>query len=388
MAATIFKANVAGPATHALVIGVSHYPHLPGGASKQKVANPDGMAQLASPAKSARAVAQWLIEQYDCPKRPLASVALLTSEKAPGKFEFKPRGNGKKAGVVPTAATMPAVKQAILDWHASGDTNPDHLLLFYFCGHGISAGVEQALLMADFGEQPHAPLAGALDFRRFHVNMEECAARNQCYFIDACRIGSALLKGNQGFSGDPVIQWVGAAPNPNGQMRLGPILFATLAEAGAYARAGKVSLYTEALLDCLAGAGSGDEAGPWEVQVSVLQRALTRLMREASDALGMPLAQIPQGYLPGEITLNTLDEPIVPVFVRVDPPEAQALAVLRYESGGKQEQRAPSPETWRLSVPTGKYSFFADFKKGFKDAQLVDELVRPPFWVKPLKAAK
>jgi hypothetical protein len=386
MTATVFSAKVKGAATHALVIGVGHYPHLPGGGAKT-FANPDGMAQLASPPRSARAVARWLIEEYDCPNKPLGSVALLTSEKGPAKFEARPRGKGKKkVSVAPAAAAMPAVKQAILDWHQRGNANPDHLLLFYFCGHGIAAGVELALLMSDFGAKPQAPLDGALDFRRFHTNMEECVARHQCYFIDACRVGSALLKGNNGFSGDPVIQWTGVATNPNGQLRLGPILYSTLAEASAYARTGQVSIFTEALLDCLAGAGSGDESGPWEVQVTVLQRALTRLLREASEALGVPLAQIPQGYIPGDITLNTVANPVVPVFVRVDPSAAHALATLRCENSTKKEQRPPNAAVWRLSVPTGKYSFFADFKTpNYKPVALEDEIVRPPFWGKLLK---
>jgi hypothetical protein len=40
-----------------------------------------------------------------------------------------------------TAAAMAAVTQAILDWRALGDKNPEHLVLFYFCGHGIAAGI-------------------------------------------------------------------------------------------------------------------------------------------------------------------------------------------------------------------------------------------------------
>jgi hypothetical protein len=381
----VFKANVHGPATHALVIGVGHYPHLPGGASRNKFPNPDGMGQLKSPPASARAFARWLIEEYKSPQRPLASVTLLSSEKTPEKFEYKKAG-GAKASAQPPAAAMPVVVKAIREWKELGDKNPAHLLLFYFCGHGISAGTELSLLMEDFGADEQAPLDGALDFRRFQSNMEGCAARNQCYFVDACRVGSELLERNDGFAGNPVIHWSGEKSNPGGLTRLGPIFHATLAKAPAYAKPGKVSVFTDALLEALRGAGSGDETGPWEVKPSRVQTALGQIMREMSQILGMPMEQIPAGNEVADFTLNTLDTPQVPVFVRVEPKEAHQLAQLRLE-GPVKMKRAPQPQTWKLTVAAGKYSFYADFKSSaYKAAILQDETVRPPFWGKPLKA--
>jgi hypothetical protein len=380
----VFSNKVNGPATHALIIGVGHYPHLPGG-GKKRIANPDGMGQLTSPPESARQVARWLIEKYVSPTRPLGSVALLTSEKAPSKFVFQAQGKTKSK--TPELATMPAVEQAILEWHARCNTNPDHLLLFYFCGHGIAAGTELALLMSDFGAKAKKPLDGALDFRRFHASMDECAARHQCYFIDACRVGSELLKRNEGYAGNPVIQWTGAGANPNGQLRCGPIFYSTLANAAAYAKAGKVSIFTQALLDSLGGAGSTDSTGPWEVKTMRLTEALDYLMLQASRALKMPQAQIPSlGGTFAQFTLNTLASPAVPVFVQVEPPEALALASLRCEGEAMKKTRPPKPEPWQLSVTAGKYSFFADFKsQKFKASPFIDEIVRPPFWGKPLK---
>ena len=51
---------VAGPATHALVIGVGDYPHLNGG-SEKRTEQHDGMEQLTSPPISARLFASWLM---------------------------------------------------------------------------------------------------------------------------------------------------------------------------------------------------------------------------------------------------------------------------------------------------------------------------------------
>ena len=139
-------------------------------------------------------------------------------------------------------------------------------------------------------------------------------------------------------------------------------------------------------MQSLGGAGSGDETGPWEVKTARLHQALDFPMREASQVLKMPQAQIPSSDSFAELTLNTLDTPKVPVVVRVQPAEAHALAALRCEGPVKKETRRPSREPWRLSVATGEYSFFADFKtKRYRVNPVIDEIPRPPYWGKPLK---
>ena len=382
----VFSTKVNGAATHALVIGVGHYPHLPGGGGKQ-YPNPEGMGQLKSPPQSARAFARWLIEEYECPERPLASVTMLIAEKTAAKFEFN--GNGKKKSVSVPDATMANVSAAIKDWHALGAKKHENLLLFYFCGHGVAAGPLIALLMKDFGADPLAPLDGALDFRKFHNAMEECPPRNQCYFVDACRVGSTLIERNQGKAGNSVIDFTGNFTNPDGLLRLGPIFYSTLANAKAYARPKEPSVFTQALLEALSGAGSGDEDGPWAVKTSHMQAALTYLMKEASRALSLPLQQIPGlGGDSGEVVLNTLQAPDVPVFVEVDPAAAHLVANLRVEGPVKAERKKPDSAPWKVLVKPGDYSIIADFKTpAFTRKQIDNYAVRPPYRKPPLKVA-
>lgn len=384
MATTVYKKNVPGPATHALVIGVGHYAHLAGGAGKKKYPNNEGLGQLKSPPVSAQMMARWLIENYQSQQRPLATVSLLVSEKSPTPFEY--HANGKKKAIKPQTATMANVEQAMLDWHAFGNTNPDNLLLFYFCGHGIAAGSELALLMEDFGANAIAPLNGALDFRGFYRGMEECAAREQCYFLDACRVGSKLLEKNNGAGTRTPIQWTGNVDNPGGRLRLGPTFHSTLPDQPAYAQPGKPSVFTQALLESLAGAASGNELGPWEVRTTRLQDALDFLMLQASRDLRMPQAQIPSTDNTTKVVMNTLQTPAVPVVVRVDPEAALPLATLRCENATRKERRTPSAEPWRLSLVPASYSFFADIDTpDFKSASLLNDPVQPPYWSKPLR---
>lgn len=387
MSAIVFEdKKVKGPATHAIVIGVGHYAHLPGGGGNPKYHDPDGdLVQLKSPPISARAFAQWLIESYENEDRRLGSVSLLISAKGPQEFEYQRPGAAAKSVAV-ERATMQNVEDALTAWHALGAKNPDHLLLFYFCGHGIAAGDHLALLMEDFGAKPLAPLKGALDFRAFYRGMDECDARHQCFFLDACRVGSTLLEKNDGKGTQNPINATGDYDPPGGKLRLGPVFHSTLAGAPAYAEPKRPSVFTAALIEALQGAGSGDEDGPWRVGTTRLQEALDFLMLQASRELEMPQAQIPSTDAAAKIPLNTLAAPAVPVVVRVLPADAQSKAVLRCEGDTRKEKRvAPSGDPWRLSLPVARYKFFADFENGEHQVPPVDDWVRPPYWNKPLK---
>lgn len=383
----VFSKKVNGPATHALVIGVGHYPHLPGGGATP-YANPEGMGQLKSPPNSARAFGRWLIEDYECPERPLATVSMLLAEKNGNTFDVGTNGKPKVRDV--PDATMANVAQAIKEWHARGAKNHHNLLIFYFCGHGIAAGPLLSLLMKDFGADPLAPLDGALDFRKFHNAMEECAPRSQCYFVDACRVGSTLIERNEGKAGNSVIDRTGNFVNPEGLLRLGPIFYSTLANAKAYAKPKEPSVFTQALLEAFGGAGSGDEDGSWAVKTSHMQTALTYLMREASRTLSLPLQQIPGlGGDSGEVTLNTLQAPDVPMFVEVDPAEAHLVADLRVEGPVKAARKKREAFPWKVLVKPGEYSIIADFKNApFKKKQIDNFAVRPPYRKPPLKVTQ
>ena len=100
MPATVSFHTRPGAVTRALVIGVGHYPSLPGGGGPE-MTRPEGLRQLQSPPVSARAFARWLIEHYDAPARPLASVHVLISETAPQPLEYTRDGQVQVAQPMP-----------------------------------------------------------------------------------------------------------------------------------------------------------------------------------------------------------------------------------------------------------------------------------------------
>jgi|GEM_PF-1399440 len=374
MSSQIFKKRVQGAATHAIVIGVGHYQHLPGGKSRKKFSNPGGMGQLNSPPQSAKAIARWLIEEYNHPEKPLASVSLLVSEPKKSDFTFK-NGN-RKTTVAITPANYTEVETAIRDWQALGNQNADHLLLFFFCGHGMARAPYLSLLLEDFGAVDNAPLNGAFDFGRFRKNMAECQAREQCYFVDACRVSTEIMITNDGYAGNPIIQSQGTV-NATGRLAHAPVFYSTLAGAEAYAETSKPSLFTQALLEALSGAGAGDEDGPWRVRTTVMHDVIGFLLKDESQRLQLPQLQINPADDLVPISLNVTGSPKVPVVVTCQPDSENEKATFRCEGPGYKESRQPDKEPWRLRLPIETYSFHAELSKN--KVVKVERVVRPAF---------
>lgn len=372
---------VAGPATHALVIGVGDYPHLNGG-SKARTEHHDGMEQLTSPPISARLFASWLMsENFHNPTKPLASVALLLSETIPAPF-LDPRNPASKFDVA--LADSINVRLAITEFFKRGDENADNLLIFYFCGHGIAAGTDTALLLSDYGANPLNALEGAIDFRRLRIGMGRSKASEQCFFIDACRASTDTLIEAIGHAGQVVI---GGGQRPFGlPPRRAPVFYATLNGFKAFALPGKPTIFTDALVKALSDLAADDEMGDWRISTNRIQTAVEHVA--ARQALAIKKQQVPTADDVSNIHLNFLQNPPhALVYVKSDPPEALASATLTYQTAGGAPEAAP-PEglnetEWALQLPSGSYDFSVTF--GAKPPCIVPNTVRPAFRIVNVK---
>jgi len=184
------------PRTHALLIGVGKYPHLDGG--EAPVVDSDGMRQLSSPPVSARALATWLLTEYNDPQRPLGSLALLLREEQPTPF-VNPRTRNPHDIDVATIAPIGNIVTAVTEWYDRADSHVDNRLVFSFCGHGVSQGDDMALLAADIFADQHNPLNGALDFAGLMKGLKQrCKAGQRVFFVDACRSNSHVQTESSG----------------------------------------------------------------------------------------------------------------------------------------------------------------------------------------------
>jgi hypothetical protein len=323
--------GVKGPATHALVIGIGDYPHLNGGAGA--LARHHGnMKQLTSPPVSAAAFASWLISSYDDPDRPLKTVDLLLSSQS-RSYTPPPALNGA-AGLGTLQVDEPTLAQmtdSALDWKQRGDENPENLLVFFYCGHGIAGGLTDfALVASDYGSDPRRPYDGLVSFPAFLLGMSDCASAHQCYFIDACRVASSSLIDRPNY-GDPLVQKAEQHVTPGLAQSVN---YSTLGGEKAHGRRRKPSVYTEALLAALKGPGATFASGGWRVNTSRLFEAVSKLMKHWVD----PEHERMQAPNSGNQVLFDLNlirrRPHVPFLLEVDrfrgptaPPHLRSISV-------------------------------------------------------------
>lgn len=364
----VHEEPVTGAATHAVLIGIGDYPHLLGGSDTLSEHN-DGMGQLTSPPVSARKLAEWLIQNYQNPNQPLASVSLLLSE-APRKDFINPKSQQAHH---PEEATHANAEAAITAWAVRGRQNKENLLIFYFCGHGIAQGSDMSLLMSDYGRNALAPLNQAIDFRGFRLGMSRNRPSRQVYFVDACRANSDRLIETFRYAGNPLVT-VGAEDAAEA-----PVYFATLSGDLAFGKPNEVSVFTDALLKGLNGSGSDDSEGDWRVTTSRLKEAIDYHVRQAFES-GAKRAQVPPTDDLTTFEIHHLGGlPEVPVLVTCKPPSENKNAEFVCEGGALCNRRQPDSTHWTLPLPAGKYRFAAEFPSGNRTSIEQEVHVRPVY---------
>ena len=364
---TALRSKPTKPGTHALVIGIGRYPWLVGGKGKPRFAQNDGMAQLTSPPASARAFATWLLETYDNPKAQLASLDLLLSDVKDQKFKA-----GNKAVEV-ESANFANVSQAIKAW-AGRSKKAEDILIFFFSGHGIAAGNQTTLLCEDFGSERLSPLGHAIDFTKLRIGLDKVTARRQCFFVDACRVGTQTILDTFQFYGQPVID-PSAAHSPNA--RQAPVFNSTLEGQSAFGPKGKPSYFTQAILRALEGPGSDKNLDglTWWVQPDQLLRALPQLLRRVARDPDDISLQAPGDYISNFPFHRLKQRPTrIPVDVSCNPEIRTAKAILSCNGEGQiLRRKVPSTDVWRLDLDEGRYTFQADIAtpkaRGLKEGE-------------------
>jgi hypothetical protein len=361
------------PAVHALAIGVGEYPWLPGG-TQPTFAKHGGMGQLTSAPISARRFASWLLGEFVHPEFPGRTLELLISEAGGAPF-VDPSGTSQAVA----RATFSNINQAVLDWFGRGNASADDLLICFFCGHGLGKGKQTILLAEDFGSLPATlSLQFAVDFDQFHLGMDLCAARRQCFFVDACRVGTPFALNTLQYFGNPIVP-PEARVSP--AVRSAPIYYSAVPGSTAYGRTGEPSLFTDALLQAFRGAGADDATGTWIVGTDVLHRGIhTYLQRAVARAAGPVQLSTVDGIASPFALHHLSSDPIVPVEVTCRPDSHNPTGTLRV-TGGPNPLTPPAPAkgSWDLDLPIGAYRFQIDLPAPASSPAPIDRDVRPPY---------
>jgi hypothetical protein len=354
------------PGVHALLAGVSLYPHLPQGGGKPAPDSYD-MEQLASPALTVFRLAAWLQRRSPKMPLPLKTLRLLLS---PSQREIKaePALEG-----FAERCTWGNFDQMVKEWRADAREVPESITFFYFGGHGVQRTRTDAVkLMEDFGDG-----TGSALYRGVAVNnilggmapgspgeLNAPIARQQLYFIDACRVQPSKFKKFELMNVPDVLD----VPSGGVDDRRAPVFYAAVPGSAAYARDGQETLFGEALLKCLDACGGepvDTHEGPkWCVTTYSLDKALHAYLAQLNAAHQTDQDCVMLGASRGEIIHYLDGPPQVDVVLEVAPEPAVAFAAVLVEDvfAGRPAWNLPrpvQPNPYCGRLPAGYYRISA-----------------------------
>jgi Caspase domain len=280
---SIINEDLQDPGTHALVIGVSHYPHISDGSQPTTNGESFNLGQLSSASRSASEFASWLLKDYHHPTSKLKSLRVLLSP-SPGEqihSVIKPL-----LPVLPEkfSATRANVTEELRGFKAACDSHAENIAMVYVAGHGVQMTKHGAiLLLQDFAADGQLNLLdGAIDMAGVHAGMNHPGtAQTQFWFVDTCRQKPLIASRFESLTGALNID------EPNGQALVSPLFLAATTDSAAYGKPGGVSLFSEALSwalkDAGAAQGPNNSSDAWNVSVTGLIDFLPDKVKELAE---------------------------------------------------------------------------------------------------------
>ena len=267
---------------HALIIGISAYPHLEDGTAPA----PDtyGLGQLLSSARTAARVFNWLRTDFHYPDLPVVWALLLLSPSAEERAEFDAAGLTHY-----DAADYARMRLAIQRWTAAvpkqAPAATHSRSLFFFSGHGVGANRTPVLLPADyldpqFGDPQLENCFSARELQRW---MTENPVAEHLALLDACRNEFSPLaeKASSAHGAFPVNPPNGPAP------RAAAALASTSPNMVAYQFPGQpLTLFGQAVLEALrGGADTGNLRIDFRELVDYVRPRINVLLKAVNTAL-------------------------------------------------------------------------------------------------------
>jgi hypothetical protein len=365
-----------GSCTHALIVGVSRYAHLP--PRGVPGAQTFGLQQLESAAAGALAFARWLRDDYRNADAPLADIDLLLS---PSPLELHEVEGMGAADVATLPATRENVKDALTRWRAASDGNADGTAILYLAGHGVVISPEGALVVGleDFASSPGAEFDEAVDLQSVRFGMRGATLpRDQFYFADACSFAPRLepgvaLKGGIGLSYGPFCA----------RQRATPVYMGAMPGTLAWGEPGKGTLFSQALIESLELlAVTSDGNGQWNVLDTNLVGGLMGRVAELAREQAVRQVVHPGGAL-GSVVFHQLEKPpTVALNISVDPDHAGEVCFATLTDGDTELfARLPLAEPIRTPIPAGFYTLNVAIDpatQGYRDRMGVPCPASPP----------
>ncbi len=343
-----------GPGTHALVIGVSHYPNLAGDAATEAGLR-YGLEDLSSAARSASEVVAWLLNEYRNPGAPLASLRVLLS---PAEGETLADGVVERLPAS-YAATRDAVEADLMAFRAACSERRENVGFVYVAGHGIQLTKRGAIvLLEDFADPGRVELYGAIDMVGCHEGFEgDAYAANQFWFVDACRQLPAIAR-----QFEELEAGVLSLAKPPGEVESSPLFLASASRDVAFAEVGGMTLFSQAVLRGLRGAAAegpeDDLSLGWHVPAGKLGDVVKEIVGKLAGAKGEEQSVQPTGWAGRAVVHQFEGPPDVRVVLSLEPDEAAAKTKVSLLFDADEAQKTvDGAAEWPLerTLPAGAY---------------------------------
>jgi hypothetical protein len=347
------RAPAAGPSTHVLIIGISHYRHFEGGSAPTPRGLEWGMGQLSAAAGSATEVAAWFANHYRNPKAPIRTLRVLVSPQPEDSLDplIAPHVGGDA-----NRATRANVDDALYKFVDDCQANAQNVAIVYIVGHGIQLTKHEAtVLLEDIGG-PGEELKGAIDVIGCHRGMDHArGASTQFWFVDACRQRPDIAEQFEQMTGALSIS------EKLGNVQASPYFLAAASRALAFARPGGRSLFCEALIESLTNSAvcaPDKRCRSWHISTQSLNESLAEgVMARASAEGEVQSVQHASGGLTPYAVLHQLEQPPkVALRVELGPSEAEQLSVATLALDGITE--LPIPPGWPLCMAVDPGNYF------------------------------
>lgn len=349
----VHNVPVNGPATHVFLVGISDYPHLKNGSGALANWHFD-LGQLSSPTASARRLSDWFIKDFSCPAKPLASVSLVLSELGNGPITYSNPKTGAMYQV--PSGTMIETRDALIA-ALKKVVEPEDQFIFYFAGHGLSAGMNDFYLLRDFGSDPNGPLDSMINYAELMAGMRAQVPSLQFFIFDGCRDLDQRVQVNEGGGhglvvADPLARLGCAAPQQCS-------LHSTEQDALAYGRKGEPSVCAQAFERALCGAAGKRKPGGWYITSGRICEAMADFQTLGfGPNAGIIQRPDPSAYKDFPV-LKLAGPPQVPVFMRRKDGISLQGANVICRSNGTVVASEPSVKEsyWEGSLAIGEHDF-------------------------------
>lgn len=369
---------------HAFITGVSEYSNLPG-QGEAGTASGLGMLRLSSTALTAYLIFDWLLraDGLDSLVAPLATCRLLLS---PNQNELDRAGPPAITTAPPLRSmSVPACNldnftMAAAAWRQDAMQQQTDVTLFYFSGHGLQEpSGNQVLLLDGFGAP--VPLGRHMvDALSLRAGMTPFAnhrndppptlprpniARKQFYFIDACRNRPDRMPRLQQLAANKIFD----AEEPDiPDDRLAPIFYAALPEGIAQSDPRQQTLFSLALLRCLAGEAArppNETESQYYISVHSLNEGLKRPLDEINQKLGGNQRWQTYGVGEDAILCYLQGPPSVPISIVVEPDTALGRTSVKVKDLNTETDVCsfkcpPDNHPFAKSLPAGPYQLMPE----------------------------